>query len=77
MYESGLNVYSPLPRGSGHNQNIITPDSIGEILISGSRNNGRMSSVRRFFCLFVTFDLFLTILLWMLCIVVRNNQLIN
>lgn len=33
-------------------------------------HDGRMSVVRRFFCLFVTFDLVFVSLLWLICIVV-------
>lgn len=41
-----------------------------ETLAAGSTRDGRMSAVRRFFCLFVTFDLLFTTLLWILCFVV-------
>ncbi|CAD1477348.1 unnamed protein product, partial [Heterotrigona itama] len=45
-----------------------TPDFIlSEDLIAGAMQNGRMSNVRRFFCLFVTFDLLLTFLMWLIC----------
>lgn len=40
---------------------------ISEDLIAGTRYNGRMSSVRRFFCLLVTFDLLFTCLMWLIC----------
>lgn len=42
----------------------------GEDVVSGARTNGRMSVVRRFFCLFVLFDLLLTSLTWLICIMV-------
>lgn len=37
---------------------------------SGMQINGRISAVRRFFCLFVTFDLMFTSLFWIICILV-------
>lgn len=50
-----------------------TPDIIlSEDLIAGAMQNGRMSNVRRFFCLFVTFDLLLTFLMWLICTMVKN-----
>lgn len=53
-------------------QNVTrTPDIIlSEDLIAGAMQNGRMSNVRRFFCLFVTFDLLLTFLMWLICTMV-------
>jgi len=48
-----------------------TPDIVlSEDLIAGARHNGKMSNVRRFFCLFVTFDLLLTFLMWLICTMV-------
>ena len=41
-----------------------------ETLAAGSSRDGRISAVRRFFCLFVTFDLLFTSLLWIICIIV-------
>lgn len=43
---------------------------ISEDLIAGQRLNGTMSNIRRFFCLFITFDLLLTCLMWIICIMV-------
>ncbi|XP_014208412.1 steroidogenic acute regulatory protein-like [Copidosoma floridanum] len=71
--ESALNVSLTSPRvASGHSQSLMTPDAMGEILIGGIRHDGRMSNVRRFFCLFVTFDFFFTFFLWMFCIVISG-----
>lgn len=42
-----------------------------ETLAAGSTRDGRISAVRRFFCLFVTFDVLFTTLLWILCFVVN------
>jgi hypothetical protein len=41
-----------------------------EDLVVGMRRSGQMSVVRRFFCLFVTFDLLFTCLLWLIIILV-------
>lgn len=50
---------------STHGGYVIPPE-----ILSGQTVDGRMSSVRRFFCLFVTFDLAFTGLLWLICIMV-------
>ncbi|XP_012538220.1 steroidogenic acute regulatory protein-like [Monomorium pharaonis] len=53
-----------------------TPDIVfSEDLIAGARQNGRMSNVRRFFCLFVTFDLLLTFLMWLICTMIAGESL--
>ncbi|XP_016906210.1 steroidogenic acute regulatory protein-like isoform X2 [Apis cerana] len=58
-------------------QNVTrTPDIIlSEDLIAGTMQNGRMSNVRRFFCLFVTFDLLLTFLMWLICTMIAGESL--
>lgn len=43
---------------------------ITEEYIAGFTQDGQMSNVRRFFCLFVTFDLFFISLLWLIQIMV-------
>ncbi|KAK7075615.1 hypothetical protein SK128_017832, partial [Halocaridina rubra] len=43
--------------------------------VSGMQINGRMSAVRRFFCLFVTFDLLFTSLFWVICILIDGMPL--
>ncbi|XP_068621859.1 steroidogenic acute regulatory protein-like [Battus philenor] len=50
--------------------NLTTED-----LLAGYRPNNRMSSVRRFFCLFVTFDLLFTSLMWLICVVMKGETL--
>ncbi|CAH4036818.1 unnamed protein product [Pieris brassicae] len=50
---------------------------LSEDLIAGHRPQGRMSSIRRFFCLFVTFDLLFTSLMWLICVVMRGETLIQ
>lgn len=53
-----------------------TPDIVlSEDLIAGARYNGRMSHVRRSFCLFVTFDLLLTFLMWLICTMIAGQNL--
>jgi len=41
-----------------------------EDLVTGMQRSGHMSVVRRFFCLFVTFDLLFTVLMWLIIILV-------
>ncbi|ERL92325.1 hypothetical protein D910_09642 [Dendroctonus ponderosae] len=43
---------------------------ISEDLLAGQRLDGRMSAVRRFFCLFVTFDFLFISLMWLICVMV-------
>ncbi|XP_015607384.1 steroidogenic acute regulatory protein-like isoform X1 [Cephus cinctus] len=52
-----------------------TPDIVvSEDLIAGARHRGRMSNVRRFFCLFVTFDLLFTCLMWLICTTLTGDN---
>ncbi|XP_069941056.1 stAR-related lipid transfer protein 3 isoform X2 [Cherax quadricarinatus] len=39
----------------------------------GMQINGRMSAVRRFFCLFVTFDFLFTGLFWAICVLIEHQ----
>jgi hypothetical protein len=43
-------------------------------LAAGSPRDGRISAVRRFFCLFVTFDFLFTALMWIICLVVIKTS---
>jgi len=52
-------------------------DYLHETLAAGSARDGRMSAVRRFFCLFVTFDLLFTTLLWILCFVLIGEDIMT
>ncbi|KAF7992253.1 hypothetical protein HCN44_001578 [Aphidius gifuensis] len=54
----------------GSNNYIISED-----LIAGTKHNGKMSRVRRFFCLLVTFDLLVTCLLWLICTVTAGQSI--
>lgn len=47
-------------------------NAINDNYIAGYTEAGRMSVVRRFFCLFVAFDLFFISLLWLICIMVST-----
>lgn len=61
-------IFNPLSvanRSQSHSINLITED-----FISGYQHDGRMSVIRRFFCLFVTFDLVFIALLWLICVMV-------
>ncbi|XP_045625227.1 stAR-related lipid transfer protein 3 isoform X2 [Procambarus clarkii] len=40
----------------------------------GMQINGRMSAVRRFFCLFVTFDFLFTSLFWAICVLINKGE---
>lgn len=51
--------------------NMITDD-----YIHGYPHEGRMSAVRRFFCLFVTFDVMFIALLWIISVVVGRRLFI-
>ncbi|KAB7498102.1 Steroidogenic acute regulatory protein-like [Armadillidium nasatum] len=44
---------------------------------SGMQLHGRMSAVRRFFCLFVTFDFCFSTLFWIICILVDGSNILE
>lgn len=50
-----------------HSINRASDIVLSEDLIAGARHQGRMSNVRRFFCLFITFDVLFTCLMWLIC----------
>uniref|UniRef100_A0A1B0B6G6 START domain-containing protein n=1 Tax=Glossina palpalis gambiensis TaxID=67801 RepID=A0A1B0B6G6_9MUSC len=60
----------PIDMPRTHSINLITEEFLG-----GYMQDGRMSVVRRFFCLFVTFDLFFVSLLWLICIVINGDNI--
>lgn len=68
--ESLLSSVSPQNRTLSHSVNLFSED-----LVAGHRPQGRMSTVRRFFCLFVTFDLLFTSLMWLICVMMRGQTL--
>lgn len=63
----------------GHGRPARRPDRVlvSDDIVSGSRRNGWMSPVRRFFVLFVTFDFILTALLWAITVVVTGRDLMS
>ncbi|XP_078049074.1 steroidogenic acute regulatory protein-like [Augochlora pura] len=61
---------------SSYTQTARSPDFIlREDIIAGAMQNGRMSKVRRSFCLFVTFDLLLAFLMWLICTMIAGESL--
>lgn len=58
--------FTTVTRSQSHTVNLLSED-----FIAGYMEQGRMSVVRRFFCLFVTFDVVFISLLWIICVVVR------
>ncbi|XP_055689095.1 steroidogenic acute regulatory protein-like [Lutzomyia longipalpis] len=59
-------------RSQSHSINLITED-----FLSGYQHDGRMSVIRRFFCLFVTFDLVFIALLWLICVMITGDNIYN
>lgn len=55
---------------SHHTANLDLLSFVNEDYIAGYTQDGQMSTVRRFFCLFVAFDLFFISMLWFICIMV-------
>ncbi|XP_073964600.1 steroidogenic acute regulatory protein-like [Choristoneura fumiferana] len=55
---------------NSHSLNLVSED-----LAAGHRPEGKMSTVRRFFCLFVTFDLLFTSLMWLICVMMKGETL--
>ncbi|KAJ8944170.1 hypothetical protein NQ314_009532 [Rhamnusium bicolor] len=75
--QQSQNVQSPLDMSHSHSINTIPSIRdyiISEDLLAGQRLHGRMSNVRRFFCLFVTFDLLFTSLMWIICIMISTGS---
>lgn len=48
---------------------------LSEDFIAGYMDEGRMSVVRRFFCLFVTFDVVFISLLWIICVMITGDNI--
>uniref|UniRef100_A0A1A9WA31 START domain-containing protein n=1 Tax=Glossina brevipalpis TaxID=37001 RepID=A0A1A9WA31_9MUSC len=70
MMQSRFGNPSGIDMSRTHSINLIT-----EEFLSGYMQDGRMSVVRRFFCLFVTFDLVFVSLLWLICIVMNGDNI--
>ncbi|XP_049882732.1 steroidogenic acute regulatory protein-like [Pectinophora gossypiella] len=67
---SGINPH--YSRNISHSQSV---NLVSEDLVAGHRPQGKMSTVRRFFCLFVTFDILFTSLMWLICVVMKGDSL--
>lgn len=71
---SSLQSFGPgpsgLPRSQSHMVNLLSED-----FIAGYMDEGRMSVVRRFFCLFVTFDVVFISLLWIICVMITGDNI--
>ncbi|EDS43690.1 Start1 [Culex quinquefasciatus] len=71
---SSLHSFGPgpsgLPRSQSHMVNLLSED-----FIAGYMDEGRMSVVRRFFCLFVTFDVVFISLLWIICVMITGDNI--
>lgn len=50
---------------------------LSEDFIAGYMDEGRMSVVRRFFCLFVTFDVVFISLLWIICVMITGDNIMH
>ncbi|XP_023020470.2 steroidogenic acute regulatory protein-like [Leptinotarsa decemlineata] len=74
------NAQSPLEFSYSHSVNTISSVRdyiISEDLMAGQRLDGRMSNVRRFFCLFVTFDFLFTSLMWLICVMLNGEYIVT
>ncbi|XP_060517726.1 steroidogenic acute regulatory protein-like isoform X2 [Cylas formicarius] len=74
------NVPSALQISHSHSINTISSIRdciVSEDLLAGQRLDGRMSNVRRFFCLFVTFDVLFISLMWLICIMLKGQNIMN
>ncbi|CAG9766531.1 unnamed protein product [Ceutorhynchus assimilis] len=74
------NIQSPLDMSHSHSINTIPSIRdyiISEDLLAGQRLDGRMSNVRRFFCLFVTFDFLFISLMWLICVMMNGENILH
>lgn len=69
---SGMPSSTGLPRSQSHMVNLLSED-----FIAGYMDEGRMSVVRRFFCLFVTFDVVFISLLWIICVMITGDNIVH
>ncbi|PZC84856.1 hypothetical protein B5X24_HaOG203846 [Helicoverpa armigera] len=69
--ESLLSSVSPHHRTLTHSTSL---NLVSDDLVAGHRPQGKMSTVRRFFCLFVTFDLLFTSLMWLICVMATRQD---
>ncbi|KAF4522698.1 hypothetical protein B566_EDAN012715 [Ephemera danica] len=69
--------YGPYFASSSHSINSPSIELVNGELLGGIRHNGEMSGVRRFFCLFLTFDLLFTFLMWLICIMLIGTDIVT
>nr|XP_029730374.1 steroidogenic acute regulatory protein-like isoform X1 [Aedes albopictus] len=69
---TGMQGNAGLPRSQSHMVNLLSED-----FIAGYMDEGRMSVVRRFFCLFVTFDVVFISLLWIICVMITGDNIVH
>ncbi len=50
------------------------PLLVSDDVVSGTKRDGWMSPVRRFFCLLVTFDVIFTVILWIITVIVTGRD---
>ncbi|CAO1361732.1 unnamed protein product [Diamesa serratosioi] len=72
-HRMNYNSISQIPVGYPHRPHSI--NFFSEDFIAGYQHDNRMSVVRRFFCLFVTFDLVFISLLWIICVVINGGNI--
>lgn len=72
--EAAESLYGSFSRLQGSNSGQSV-NVISEELVLGHRYEGRMSTVRRFFCLFVTFDVLFTFLMWLICVMMHGETI--
>ncbi|XP_067003688.2 steroidogenic acute regulatory protein-like isoform X2 [Anabrus simplex] len=75
-YQNNVNYSINSPMEPVYNQDIIT-GSRDEGRMSVISDEGRISVVRRFFCLFVTFDLLFIVLMWLICIMLSGDDVFS
>ncbi|XP_031627447.1 steroidogenic acute regulatory protein-like [Contarinia nasturtii] len=67
----------PLILSRSHHTQLDLLSFVNEDYIAGYTQDGQMSTVRRFFCLFVAFDLFFISMLWFICIMINGDTILN
>ncbi|OWR50294.1 carotenoid-binding protein isoform 1 [Danaus plexippus plexippus] len=77
IWEAAEVLINSMPSTQYRNISHSSVNITAEELASGSQPNGRLSSVRRFFCLFVTFDILFTSLMWLICVMMRGETLVE
>ncbi len=77
---AGPDCLIPPPPGDGGGNDSAAastasfPVIVSDDIVSGTKRNGWMSPVRRFFCLLVTFDFLFVSLLWVITVIVTGRD---